>query len=423
MLDSVKKGTYTLRALFAQHNEHRMFFPKLIAIAVAFMTSYNSKALMLMSMVIVTVMYCLCVRYIFRSNEGQSAKKYAFSVAVGLMLFHSVQYENILWGFQTAWFLISMCVVICFIQVGRLLSDCRTKNLVILIVFAVVASFSSLHGLFVWLVIDALLVLALIQRYSLKKSVYLAVGVAQILCFILYFATYKKPAHHPAYLQNGIFVAFEYYLSTLGRFFFKSHSLSLLAGGFVFLASCAFLLLAAVKKDFVRENALPLGLICFGNLFALSLSVGRSGFGVDQAFSSRYTTNTLLIMVGLTLCAMPLISRNIGRSVTALSWAVALGAGLLVLRNPFYLGIYQGQKSSRLTDAYYILNYRTEDLSKRPATSIVAQGAMYESCVGILEEHGWNVFSPSSEKEIGRFLDSKKAALPDYPERAQDFPH
>ena len=60
-------------------------------------------------------------------------------------------------------------------------------------------------------------------------------------------------------------------------------------------------------------TATPLGvaLICFGLLFALTITTGRTAAGLDAAEASRYTTFDLLTLVG---CYLALLSRHAAKA-------------------------------------------------------------------------------------------------------------
>lgn len=405
MLDSVKNRTYTVKKLFAQHNEHRMVFPNLITIAVSLLTGLNSKALMLVDMGIVAISYTFCIRYIRSIFYDNRIKIVFFSLISGFLLFHAAQYENILWGFQTAWFLISLCSIISFVFLERLLrGEELDLSIFMILSSSFIASFSSLHGLFIWLAVDALVFISLLKKVFLKKRFYILLATAQVFCFVLYFHHYHKPKHHPAYLQNGILKAFEYYFSTIGQVCSPNHRIAFSVGFVIFLSSFILIFLAFYKKDFLKKNVLPLGLVIFGNLFALSVAVGRSGFGVEQAFSSRYTTNTVLIVLGILLCAMQFFSKNIMLTKIAFFDVLVALAVITAFENPVYLPIYESSKYSRLTDAYYLINHKNVDLRSRGWGELSIVTAIQ---LQILENNSWNVYSPSAKKTVAKYFEIK----------------
>jgi hypothetical protein len=96
------------------------------------------------------------------------------------------------------------------------------------------------------------------------------------------------------------------------------------------IAIVAVAVVAAVRTFASRNrtNASPLGvvLICFGLLFAASITEGRSFLGLSDAATTRYTTCDLLVLVGAYLAwlGMPRVVRSstLNRAVVHSSWVL-----------------------------------------------------------------------------------------------------
>lgn len=104
-------------------------------------------------------------------------------------------------------------------------------------------------------------------------------------------------------------MSIEYLLASTGNIFWMpmlSSSLYLSLYVDEFFGVCIILLAAYSIWTFLKDrkygsHPLPVTLILFGLLFEFELVVGRSGFGVMQASSSRYTTYGLVLLVGIYL--------------------------------------------------------------------------------------------------------------------------
>lgn len=397
LFDAFKNGTLSVAELFRQHNEHRMFFPNIVTLIIGLLTDVNSKAFMLTSMCFLTVEYA-CILFYLKQCILDIRRKFVLGILVGFLVFHSSQYENILWGFQIAWFMISANAVIAFFCFSKIVQTRKIKNndFIILLICTIVASFSSLHGLFVWLVLDFVLFLLVIQKKQYMKIPHLAVFfLVQTICFVLYFYSYNKVSKHPAYLQNGIMQAFYYYVTALGQIFSHKTKFAALTGVLISIISCLYIVKAFINKNFLERSIFPLGLIIFGNIFIASTAIGRSGFGVGQALSSRYITNVVLIIVGILLCSSYICSDKRQKVLTVF---ITVCTVVLVIRNPFLLGFYENNKIGKITDSFVLTKYPESDFSKRPALSIISPNSSYANAHFILKSHSWNVFSKSSEK-------------------------
>src|SRR5829696_8497279 len=114
-------GRLTFADFYAQHNEHRMFFPRVAELLLGLLTRYNNVAEMyvVVSSFLITAAVLLVA---FRREIGLPL----IFVPVALLIFSFRQYENMLFGFQ-----------INFAFTAALGS-------------ATIASFSTAQGLLVW---------------------------------------------------------------------------------------------------------------------------------------------------------------------------------------------------------------------------------------------------------------------------------
>src|SRR5207249_12215962 len=75
--------------------------------------------------------------------------KYTLAYLPAIFLFFSLaQYENTLWAFQFAWFLIVACI--CCVLVLLTPPELRLWHLLVSVALGIVASYSSLAGLTIW---------------------------------------------------------------------------------------------------------------------------------------------------------------------------------------------------------------------------------------------------------------------------------
>ena len=133
-------------SLWAQHNENRIFFPNLIVVLLAHTTHFNIQVEEYLSAVMLVVATGLLI------SDGQQAAGNLDALAlllpgspVGLL---PVQYENSLWGFQMAWYLVMLSLAAAIFLVDR--PTLTWLGLAAAIVAGVVGSFSSLQGLLIW---------------------------------------------------------------------------------------------------------------------------------------------------------------------------------------------------------------------------------------------------------------------------------
>lgn len=224
-------GNVSFIDLLKQHNEHRLFVPRIIFSTLAFATNWNIKSEMMLSIMLASISFLAIFLISRQTNQGlitqqpstQSEVSYSsFFYIVNFVsccfLFSWVQYENWLWGFQIAWFLINACLILStlILQQDNVSINLRLASGAI---FCLIASFSSAHGLFVW---PAVMPSVIAIKGSLKQRLarITAWGLTSLACLLVYLTGYQRPSH----LQH-------YYSASLGDYiahFFVSISAPLL---------------------------------------------------------------------------------------------------------------------------------------------------------------------------------------------------
>jgi hypothetical protein len=384
-------GRLTFADLYAQHVEHRMFFPRGAELLLGLLTRYNNVAEMylIVSCFLVTAAVLLLA---FRREIGLPL---IFFVPVALLIFSFRQYENMLFGFQISFAFTQTFGVLALYLLSTSSRDAfRVHAFVAALGSATVASFSTAQGLLVWPAGFLGLLLGSVETSAKKIFVFIwgIVGVAE---WVAYFVDYKTPQGHPPLLHalSHVGTATEYFLTLLGSALFwqQEHAL---AGGLVLVCLALGGFLATYGRGVLREHPFFISLLFYSLLILATITLGRAGmFGVWQATISRYTTFSVLAVASVyAMLAKMVFARrsSIGRTVVliALFGTVLLSAGISY-RNGIEAG--RAQEASRERAAYVLKTYESQpdarlaDLYPRPET--VRRRAP------LLERLGYNVFS------------------------------
>jgi len=300
--EKVALGSANFTDFFAQHNEHRMFFPKIIFIILAFSSKWDVRLEMYFSIFLAMVSFCAMYRIAANSQNQDSKLFHLFNIATCILIFSLVQRENWLWGFQVAWFLINTCVILAvfFLVVPtRLLPS---QRLYLSAICCFIASFSSAHGLLSWIAL--LPTVASVQGSARQRKVRLSLWMALFfLSLFIYLIGYVKPSHHPDiffFLKEPL-IATTYLLTLLGNPIGKLIIPDVIFGLIIAATFVLFNIyyLKNYKSEFAHDAAPWLSLGWFATLFALMTTLGRAGFGVEQALSSKYTTGCVLLVISL----------------------------------------------------------------------------------------------------------------------------
>jgi hypothetical protein len=296
--------TLGLADLFAQHNEHRPVFPRLLMIGIARAANGNVRAQMFFSIAL-AIGTAFNVGWILRRSFRRE-KLFLLIILANLLLFSPVQVENWIWGFQLCLFLVTFLLTTGVSLATSQLAIPTKFAACFAIAFA--ATFSFGNGALLWLVTFPIALFVTDKPNSLRNLPWLFAWVTGAACTItLYLFHYVKPAHHPPLAASRHLLDYYFYvagflganLAPAGRR--ESLALPVLLG--TVLSAIYFLTLLGIRashKSLVWREAAPwLAIAGFAVISSGIAAVTRIGFGVSQALDSRYTTLSLLFSVAL----------------------------------------------------------------------------------------------------------------------------
>jgi hypothetical protein len=179
-----------------------------------------------------------------------------------------------------------------------------------------------------------------------------------------------------------------------------------LAIGALLLVLVMVALFLVLRDGKLAEHSFFAVLMLFAFLVLLSITVGRAERGIDQALVSRYTTYSILGVVGL-WGMLAKLNLERGSHLAAVAFATLLGTVLLSLPVAYVEGIKVGSatEASREGAAHILATYKAQPdgvlATLYPNPQVVRKRAPD------LERLGYNVFSepgiwgkraPTSEK-------------------------
>ena len=384
-------GRLTFADFYAQHNEHRMFFPKGAELLLGLLTRYNNVA----EMYVVVSCFLVTAAVLLVAFRREIGLPLIFFVPVALLIFSFRQYENMLFGFQISFaFTQTFGVLALYLLYSSSRDNFRAYAFAAALGSATIASFSTAQGLLVWPA--GLLGLLLGSVATSGKKVFVGIwGIVGVAEWVAYFVDYKTPRGHLPLLHalSHIGTATEYFLTLLGSALFwqPKHAFS---AGLVIGCLALAMFLATYGRGVIREHPFFISLFFYSSLILLTITLGRAGmFGVWQAAISRYTTFSILAVASIyTLLAKMVFARSsgVGRVMLLIT---LFGTVLLSAGVSYRNGIEAGrvQEASRERAAHVLETYRSQPdvrlaaLYPRPET--VRRRAP------LLEKLGYNVFS------------------------------
>jgi hypothetical protein len=325
--------------MWLQHFENRVFFPNIVVVLLTHTVHFNVQVEEYLGAV---MLLASSVIILWAHKRRARSLPWLYYCPVAFLVFSVVQYQNTLWGFQLAWFMVLLALATAIVLLDR--RSLSWMLLVGAIVAAVIGSFSSLQGLLIW---PTGLVLLYYRRRSLPYvGVWIAAAGASA---ILYFHNYD-------------------FAVTPQSQFARHHPLATVKF-FLFAMAVGTVVIVGLRRDVTSSSPVGVALICYGLLFAALITQGRSFLGFGGASFSRYTTFDVLILVGIYLALLgrvpgasldlttaepevgragptrPRRTRNGWSDRVALPGALAIVLVAIVVQIP--LGAYNGVRGAR----------------------------------------------------------------------------
>lgn len=393
LFDKWSSGTLHLSDLWVQHNEHRMLFPKGIELLLGGITQYDNIA----EMYLIQGCFFITLVILFLAfRESIATRSWLFLfVPVSLLIFSLRQHQNMLFGFQINFaFTQTFGVLSLFLLYVLGHSSLKKLTFVAALGSGTVASFSTVQGLLVWPVGVLPLFVSPVEKAT-KKVMIVVWGLIGLGEWVAYFVGYVKPEDHPSlfYAFEHPLVGAQYFLTSLGSSLFWEQN-SAFAGGLLLSCLALVSLLLIIYKDRrISEFSFWISLLLYSFCILTSITLGRSGFGVEQALESRYTSFSILAVVSVYAMLAKTVFEKRARFNTILLVAFS-GIILLSATISYSEGVKQGsrEKVSRERAAFILSTYETQpdELLTRtlyPSAKIVRKRAP------ILQRLGYNVFS------------------------------
>ncbi|NNE93157.1 MAG: hypothetical protein HKN23_16055 [Verrucomicrobiales bacterium] len=301
-------GAEFFRHLTGAHIDHRMIVPRVLIILVNDLTGGNLLWEIALSYSIY-VAGAVCLFFGLRKTFGPTPWMYATALAMNVVLFSPVQYQNFLWAVQIAMLLPFACL-------GFILWAYRAdwplwKKFVVVLVSAWVGTHSFGHGLVLW-PIAFVMALLLKELGSLKTRVWfaggvLAAGTATVLAYFFWnyenlsvHAYGQMPGETPPGLKNFADgeQPFRFVLAAMGnpivRLFTHPIEYAPKAGRIVLVlfigAIGGSLYLLRKNRDRAGfDNLLPwFGMAAYAVLVMCAMALGRGAHGWEKGILPRY---------------------------------------------------------------------------------------------------------------------------------------
>jgi hypothetical protein len=312
LLEKSHESNVAFADLTAQHNEHRLFFPRIIMLGLAHLGQWNIAYELAMNLLLGIAIFTALVLLILHSKKELKSDELIWMIPIiSLITFSLSQWENWLWGWQIQIFLCVLSIVTGII----LLSSSRFQwwKLAVSIGCGIVAVFSFANG-FLYLLIGAAILL-FNPSFTNKKEKWLSLSAwiaVSLGIAAAYFYNYQSPPNTHSVLtalQNpGEYLGFVFKFIGSPMTAFNRNAFFLGIIAFIIY----FILLWLLYKHKVSFKTvfpfLALSLYSIGSAFLTGL--GRGGISSSAAMSSRYTSFSQFFWISLVFFVFILMAKS-----------------------------------------------------------------------------------------------------------------
>ena len=311
---AIRDASNPLPWLLAQHNEHRIFLSKLIALTETELFHLPPSSTALLQGEIILISSSLLIFLICRHSLTSRRLQILSTLACILILTNPWQYENLYWEFQTPWLWTNFLVLAGSFLLIRWNKQQKKSTEFTLLIIASIIPWAGIYCIGQGIAVAASLCLGSLYK---SKKLFLSCLASSCSALIIYFVVlpYKKPIIHPALGFN---------LDYLSKILFGGPwqglaILVLIFAIYILLSPKPWQSLTTKGSSNISYGLLLPGI--FTAIFAIITTFSRSGFGIEQAASSRYVTHSLMLAISAVLITSNLIDQHISNNANRKDYA------------------------------------------------------------------------------------------------------
>lgn len=320
-LEYYLNGKGALLDLFRLHNEHCIFFPKILML-VDLKFFHGTNMFLFASCFLLQAMTCAMLIYEARKTSFLTKNRILFLAAIYISLLLSLgQYENFIWSFAVQVILVYTAGVGAAVCLVKYISSIRMNKerevfLLLSMACAVVATMSNANGILIFL---PLLAIALLSKIR-PRDFLVILAVLFIMLLVLYLlGSFEQKTGFAATFQNAR-RAYKFFATCLGSPFSITQKAAFTFGiiGLFLAVIVTFRCIISFQRlsDFYRSN---FAIMCLAILSIFSITVGRFEIPFNNPLTSRYLTPALIFWT----CLLSLLLYEAGHSKVS-NWMVPL---------------------------------------------------------------------------------------------------
>ncbi len=467
IFERIAERNTTFFDFFTVHGHHRILIPKLIITALAFATKWNTQAEITCSVIFVIItFFTICkIAEIQFQNQNKNILHIA-NILSCLFLFSLVQHQNWLWGFTLFWFLTNLCLIMAVYFIHTLEKLSAKTRIFLAAIFCLIGSFTLIQGLLSWLVLipSILSIEGKAKQKISRLSIWILLFIVSCIIYAINFNPIREPK--PFLFTEQPFLIINYFLAVLGLPLVRLPIPAILIG-LILLSGFLFFTYYFLKKILLKQESKELGIKSFvaearnwefrgkviylpkyletldiplltnldfslkktipwltigtfSLISALSISVGRAEYGIENAMiSSRYTTTSILLIISLIYLLALFVEEQQKQKYLSIYKIFAVVMTVMMMINSAY--VIRNMKLSlpymeSRQECLEIINYLadSEFIKTSPDSCLVLMNGktwLVRQGAEIMEKLGWREFPQNLEfikqpKQNSGYLDN-----------------
>src|ERR1035438_6445895 len=196
LLEKTYHGQLTFHDLWAQHNEHRILFPKIIMLALARLTGWNIRCELAVNIILALGIFAVFIHQVKITGRKLGIAGLPWAIpALSLIVFSISQYQNWLWGWQLQMLLNLLAVVGGILLLAN--GTFSWSRFAAAALLGMVATYSFANGTLFW-PIGLVILLVVTAGKRERQPAMIAWLSVSVLTLGSYLYHYQKPEEHPA---------------------------------------------------------------------------------------------------------------------------------------------------------------------------------------------------------------------------------
>lgn len=300
LFEKLFNGTLSFRDVWAQHNEHRIFFPKLIMLFLARFTGWNLSFELAVNVLLGAGIFACVAAQILLTVKSTGERRLLWAVPVcAVMIFSLKQWMNWVWGWQMQIFLCVFCATAGIVLLSN--PPFRLWRFLSAMLMGVAASFSFAGGLCYWFAGFFILFFVRHENKKIWKVMLFSWFVLTCAVYSFYFYDFHKPENqpllrfmfeHPAEYVN-------YFFSYLGLPLTRGTREESFALGVLGVFFSCFVTWFVVRFRGVKfQTLVPYVALCvFSVISGAVTGIGRAAMNKEYALGFHYTTIAMMFWI------------------------------------------------------------------------------------------------------------------------------